>query len=151
MDDLHRAGARAPCKGERDALGSGLGLALSLLMAGAAFANTNALKNPVVAMDSPGSFEVVNKWSAKDPYIWCSAAKTARSMGAPTSDRLYVAGACGPSLTMPGEFGVVFTTRPDEGLLAQSGGMSGVISLHGVGSDNSVAAGLRNCVKELDT
>ena len=132
-------------------LGSGLGLTLSLLMAGAAFANTNALNNPVVALGSSGSFEVVNKWNARDPYIWCSAAKTARSMGARTSDRLYVAGAYGPSLTTPGEFGVVFTTRPDEGLLAQSGGVSGVTSLHSVGSNISVAAGLRNCVKELDT
>jgi hypothetical protein len=128
----------------------GLIVVLGIAMAGGVSANTNALKNPVIQLGRPGSFEVVNKWNAKDPYIWCSAAKTARSLGVQTSGRLYVARAYGPSLTVSGEYGVVFTTRPDESLLARSGGASGVMSLRHVGSNISVAAGLRNCVKELD-
>ncbi|MCP4825238.1 MAG: hypothetical protein GY892_14155 [Shimia sp.] len=121
--------------------------AVLLLNAGAATANTNALKNPVIGLPEAGSFEVVNKWSPKTDYFWCSAARAALERGASHRDRIYVSAAMGPSRTSRGARAVAFTFRPDAQVLAQA--VSGT-DLGRVGSNMSVAQGKRRCVRELD-
>ncbi|MGR3714838.1 MAG: hypothetical protein ACU0A6_17150 [Shimia sp.] len=112
-----------------------------------ALGSSNALKNPVNSLSEPGQFEVVNKWTPKSDYFWCSAARAALERGAARRDRLYVSMAMGPSRTAPGEQAVAFTFRPDASLVAQGANGS---DLNRVGSNMSVSQGERRCVRELD-
>jgi hypothetical protein len=125
-----------------------------LLMAfcGVAMAGTNGQKNPVNRLVEPGSFEVVNKYSHSDTYIWCSAAREARRMGATYQAKIYILSGLGPSLTSARDYGVVFTLQPDANLKAQSEklGSTFTASLTKVGNYMSVTQGERLCVREID-
>ncbi|KPA23099.1 hypothetical protein shim_13930 [Shimia sp. SK013] len=124
-------------------------VAFAAVVAGSlpATANTNALKNPVNALPEAGSFEVVNKWSPKADYFWCSAAREALKRGASHRDRLYVSAAMGPSRTEAGERAVAFTYRPDPALVSRA--LSST-DLAQIGSNMSVSQGKRRCIKEID-
>lgn len=122
-------------------------IAAALGVGSAALANTNALKNPVNTLPEAGSFEVVNKWTPKVDYFWCSAAREALKRGASHRDRLYISSAMGPSRTEAGERAVAFTYRPDSALVARGLSSSDVTQ---IGSNMSVSQGKRRCVREID-
>lgn len=88
-----------------------LGLSASQAMAfGISFAPRLQV-NPVSATE----FEVIESGGAGAQDIWCAAARFAEDVLGRARGRLYVARARGPSLTVPGRKGVVFSVEPTPG------------------------------------
>lgn len=98
----------------------GFGLFIGLAAVVVASAATAASKgsffepdHPVVAL-SDGRFEVIETGSDGAKGMWCAAAFHAQFTLGQDSGRLYVARPIGPSPSVAGRQGVVFSTRPVE-------------------------------------
>ncbi|TMM55093.1 hypothetical protein [Sulfitobacter sabulilitoris] len=83
------------------------------------------------------TFEVIEARGEGARGIWCAAANYVRRNGLRSADgRIYVQRARGPSVTVPGRKGVVFTLRPDAQLQATPRSLS--VSVRRVGENLSV-------------
>ncbi len=93
-------------------------------------------------------FEVIEARGEGPNGIWCAAADYAARQLGKTSGRLYIAVPRGPSVTMPGRTGIIFSTQP----IADVPGRA-TNSIREVGANLRVAHALQFCrdyIIELD-
>lgn len=96
---------------------------------------------PVVPIDAT-TFEVIEADGAGGQQLWCAAGIfTTRVMGVQRGD-LYIKEARGPSRTVPGRVGIVFTTQPVPGAFTTySSGVRKAGKVASVGLANSLCFG----------
>lgn len=73
-----------------------------------------AINQLAVLPISPTDFEVIEAHGEGPRGMWCAAASYAEARGIHRDQRLYVKRARGPSVSLAGETGVVFTTVANE-------------------------------------
>ena len=109
----------------------------------------------VRATDRPDTFEVFEQRGAGPSHIWCVAADHARrTLGAPSNQRIYVAGALGASQTEPGRTAVRFTLSAEQAGLepGQAGAATflGYNSIRRTGASMNLTQALQFCTDHMD-
>ena len=118
---------------------AGLGLVLALVPF-AGIANTDGEEDRIVIKPiSDSDFEVVQGTNFGAAEYWCGAATyIERRLGQPETTKIYVRTPLGPSVTVPGRKGVIFTTAP-KGLAQVRNGLTLSVRKAGVMRKSAVA------------
>lgn len=118
---------------------------MALPMSAQAF---KADKRLPVADIGNATFEVVARGGTGPKAYWCAAAQYARSIGATSGERIFLAKGPGPSSTLPGRTAVQFTTNPDVAGVTPLEPQSG-LSVTATGDNLSVVEAQQYCYQGL--
>lgn len=114
-------------------------MAVPTVLPAQGFVRQDSFTLPVAPIDA-NSFEVVESDGAGGPQMWCAAGLYARKVLGQRAADLYVQQARGPSQTMPGRKGVVFTTAPVAGAFGTTS-----LGIRQAGATHSVAHAFALC------